>query len=166
MMVFIIRGTSCSGKDTFINKYFAPHTVLSSDMIRLQLFNNMKDQSKNKIVFEHLRHVLEMRLAFGAPYTVVNATNLKTKDVREYLDIANKLGADVTIISIDPPAIEELIRRSDQRELNGGLGIPDEVFQRHVPSYWNSMPAFEEMAKKGEFKWIRIGQDEEICDEI
>lgn len=162
-MIFLIRGTSCSGKDRFCDAYFPEHTVLSSDKIRLLLLNDMKDQSKNAIVFEHLRHVLELRLRFGTPFTVVNATNLKFKDVTEYIDLAEKYGTDVTVISIDPPSVEELIARRDKRVSEGGLYVPDEVFSKHHAAYYNCMDRFiEAESQYSNFKFVRVDQTLEI----
>lgn len=161
-MLYIIRGTSCSGKDTFINKNFDEHCVLSSDKIRLLLTNDMKDQSKNKMVFEYLKHTLELRLTNGCFYTVINATNLKYRDVDDYVQMAKKLGFPVTVISIDPPSLEELYRRSKERGENGGLFVPDEVIFRHYNTYYEAIPRFMELANDGEFKFVRVNQKGEL----
>lgn len=165
-MIFLIRGTSCSGKDTFISKHFPEHTVLSSDKFRMMLFNDVLDQSKNQIMFEHLRNVLELRMQFGCPFTVINATNLKFKDCRPYFDLADKFHQGVTVISIDPPSVDELDRRSTERGMAGGLHVPRGVLERHFTSYYNCMPRFiEAMRMSSAYVFIRVGQDGEIINE-
>lgn len=164
-MIFLIRGTSCSGKDTFCDKHFPPHTILSSDQIRLLLTNDMKDQSKNTFVFDHLRLVLETRVRFGTPFTVVNATNLKFKDIVQYIDIADKYGKSVTVISIDPPEVDELIKRMVLRAAKGGLAVPVEVLQKHHASYYNSMDRFKEAESEyANYKFVRIDQEWNIVE--
>lgn len=164
-MLFIMRGTSCSGKDTFIEQHFEPHTVLSSDWYRKVLTNDVTNQQQNGIVFDHIRMVLEQRLKNRLPYTVINATNLKMKSISEFLDLAEKFGERVTVITLDPPEKEELIRRSKHRGSLGGLETPEDVLERHWESYYNSLPAFYEKADKyrgAEFTIVRINQDHEI----
>lgn len=165
-MIFLIRGTSCSGKDTFCDKHFPSHTVLSSDQIRLQLLNDMKDQTKNAIVFDHLRLLLDMRIRFGSPFTVVNATNLKFKDIHAYLDIAQTYGEEVTVISIDPPSVDELVRRMEKRSSEGGLEIPVSVLEKHHDSYFNCMDRFVEATEMySNYAFVRIDQEWNIVND-
>ena len=152
-----MRGTTCSGKDRFCDARFPKHTILSSDKIRLELTNDMSDQSKNSIVFDELRRRLELRLRLGAPYTVVNATNLKFKDVVQYVELAEKYGTNVVVLSIDPPSIEELKRRRDERVSEGGLSVPDAVIERHHNAYTAGMSRFESN-EYDNFKFIRVEQ--------
>lgn len=164
-MIFLIRGTSCSGKDTFCATHFPSHTVVSSDQIRLLLTNDMKDQSKNSFVFDHLRLVLETRVRFGTPYTVVNATNLKFKDIVQYIELADKYGKGVTVISIDPPEVDELVKRMTLRAANGGLAVPVAVLQKHHASYFNSMERFKDAENDyANYKFIRISQEWDIVE--
>jgi predicted kinase len=165
-MIFIMRGTSCSGKDTFISKHFpVEHTVLSSDKIRLMLMNNCTDQTKNQIVFDLLRNILRTRTEMGVPFTVVNATNLKYKDCRGYVELANEYHQDVTVISIRPPSVEELYERSLLRSQSGGLFVPKEALERHHKSYFDSLESFKDRANAGEFTFIEIDQDYEVIDD-
>ncbi len=167
-MLFIMRGTSCSGKDRFIDLNFERHMVLSSDWYRKVLTNDVSNQQQNGLVFDTIRNLLEIRLKNRVPYTVINATNLKLKSVKEFLELAWLYGERVTVISIDPPACEdplkELVRRSHERASQGGLFVPEEVFAKHLESYQNSLPSFEERAMKGEFLFVRIDQAYEIVD--
>lgn len=167
-MLFIMRGTSCSGKDTLIEKHFEAHTVLSSDWYRKVLTNDITNQQQNGIVFDTIHKLVEARLKNRLPYTVLNATNLKMKSSSDVLDIAEKYGENVTVISIDPPEVEELIRRSKARSEAGGLYVPEDVLKRHYDTYYAAMPAFMERAMKSvdnEFTFIRIDQNGNVVEE-
>jgi predicted kinase len=142
-MLIIMRGTTCSGKDTFCKSY-AEHNILSSDKFRGMLLGDVKDQSKNALVFSELRRTLEMRIQNGCLYTVVNATSLKFKDIKEYLDIAMKYSVPVKVISIQPPSLEELKQRNIKRHAETGILIPDEVIERHYQTYQNTVDSFPE----------------------
>lgn len=163
-MLFIMRGASCSGKDSFIKKNFTDHTVLSSDWYRKVLTNDESNQQQNGLVFDTMRQILEIRLKNRVPYTVINATNLKMKSISEFMVLARKFGEKVTVISIDPPTVEELHRRSCGRSENGGLYVPLEVLQRHHDSYFNSLVGFEKYAQDNSdsFSFVRIDQDYNI----
>jgi predicted kinase len=164
-MIFLMRGTSCSGKDRFISHHFKDHCVLSSDKFRLMFLDSVEDQSKNQFIHEYVQSAVEIRLRFGTSYTVVNATNLKFKDCVVYLELAKKFGKNVTIISIDPPGTDVLIERSVNRGLEGGLRTPDDVIHRHVNSYYSGIERFiEAQSEYTNYKFIRIDQDWEVIE--
>jgi predicted kinase len=142
MILYLMRGTTCSGKDTYCEKYFYQHNVLSSDKFRGMLTGSISDQSRNALVFDTLRQILELRLQNGCLYTVVNATNLKFRDCKEYLALADKYNVEVVCISIQPPSIEEMIKRNENRAKTQPINIPEEVIRRHYDTYMNSTDAF------------------------
>lgn len=166
MMIFIMRGASNSGKDTFCKEHFESHCVISSDELRLKYLNNINDQTMNQFIFDKVREILSDRLRFGCSYTVINATNLKLKDCKDYLDIADEYGAGITFISIDPPEdTGVLIERGKNRV--AGASVPEDVILRHVQTYWSQKRSFEDLAiSNSNIKWIRISQDWEVVDEI
>lgn len=167
-MLFLMRGTSCSGKGTLIKKHFEPHAVLSSDWYRQVLTNDITNQQQNGLVFQTIDILLEHRLKNRLPYTVIDATNIKLKSAAGPLELAEKYGELVTVLSIDPPSLKELVRRSEQRAAEGGLYVPEEVIKRHLEGYWMSMPSFMERQKKSnnnEFSFIRLDQNHEVVDE-
>lgn len=166
-MIFIMRGTSCSGKDTFIQKYFEPHTVLSSDWYRRVLTNEIGNQQQNGLVFNLIYDILEKRLKNRLPYTVMNSTNLKMKDASRAIELAKNYGERVSVISIDPPSLEELVRRSTERAKAGGLYVPEEVLERHWKGYYNSLLGFMEAEKSsfGQLNFIRMNQEHNLVNE-
>lgn len=160
-MIFIVRGTTCSGKDTLVKRYFNEHCVLSSDKIRLTLLDNISEQSGSEEVFKYLRHTLEQRLRFGTNHTVINATNLRFSDCVEYIDIAKKFGRKVNVISIDPPPLEVLLQRSNDRV--GDSEVSQETIERHIARYNSCMPRFIEYAKEDPaFTFTRVNQNYEV----
>jgi len=162
-MIFVLRGTSCSGKDYFAERHFAAHTILSSDGFRKMLFDRVEEQANNRIVFDTLNSILEQRLRFGVAYTVVNATSLKFKDCATYFELAKKFGVAITVISIDPPGTDVLLARNESRGAAGGLKVPEEVIHRHLNSYYTGMERFVDAQKEFDnYTFIRINQQWEI----
>lgn len=168
-----MRGTSCSGKDTFIQKHFnqdgsASYNIVSTDDMRMLLLGTMTDISKNHIVFEFCHNIVRQRLANMLDFTVFNATNLQFKDVKPLLDIADETGTSVTVVSIIPPSVDILIERSYGRSQSGGLFIPQEALIKHHFRYEACKPAFIEHARKNmhKFKWVEVDQEWNVVNEI
>lgn len=164
-MIYVMRGTNASGKDRFVTANFMPHTVLSSDQMRLQLFDDVTEQKTSEIVFEQLKQMLELRLRYGVNYTVMNATHLRYADVDPYVQLARKFGHEVTVISIDPPPLDELVRRT--KLYPAGAKATVETLTKHLNRYENSIPRFEEVAAQNwYFNFKRITQDWELVDAV
>lgn len=162
-MIYVMRGTNASGKDTFVKQHFMPHTVLSSDQLRLQLFDNVCEQRTSEVVFDMLKQMLELRLRYGVAYTVMNATHLRYADVEPYVQLARKFGREVTLISIDPPPLEELVRRS--KLYPAGAKASVESLTKHINRYHNSLPRFEEVASEcWDFNFKRLNQNYEVIN--
>lgn len=160
-MIFIIRGPSCSGKDTFVNQHFKDHCVLTRDQFRLALFDDVNEQNKSDLVTEYMQHTLELRLRFGTGYTVINSTNLRYADISGVLSLAKKFGRKVSVISIDPPSLEELIRRNEVRV--AGAKRTNSSLEKHIMKYYSFMPRFVEVAEYDpDFTFTRINQSWEV----
>lgn len=156
MKVVILRGVSCSGKDTFC-KSVLPKNVLSSDALRGVLLGDESDQSANKFVFSELRRLLNIRLSHGAALTVINATNLKASESKEYFDLAEKWGAKVLVLSLKPCNIDEFNRRNAIRVDQEGRNIPLEVFERQCKTYENNTLAYKQFAESRGATFIEKG---------
>lgn len=167
-MIFLMRGTTCSGKDTFIKQHFNEESaVFSSDKFRKMLCGDVHIQQFNNKVFETMHEIIEFRVANRVDYTVYNATNLKMKDASSIIEIAKKYQCPVTIISIKPPEIEELHRRNNKRHMEEGFLIPENVITKHYERYFNCMDRFvEEATYNGLVKLIEIDQDYEVICEV
>lgn len=135
-MVFIMRGTTLSGKDTFIKDHFKDEgAVLSSDYFRAMVCGDVSIQNQNKMVFDTLYQILEYRLINRVEYTVLNATNIKYKDTSRAIELCKKYKVPYTILSITPPTVSELERRNLKRFSEKGIHIPPEVIQKHHDRY-------------------------------
>lgn len=170
-MLFIMRGTSCSGKDTFIEKHFepadsSPH-VISSDRIRSMLYGSPTVQRHNKQVFELIHKIIEERISSKVTWTVYNATNLKMSDCNKIIDICKKYKTPYTFISIRPPALELLFERSIMRGERGGLYVPQAVLERHIDTYHNNFKYFVEEAVNSRLcSLIEIDQNYEVLNHV
>jgi len=167
-MIFLMRGTTCSGKDTFIAKHFTEDSaIFSSDKFRKMLCGDVHVQQFNNQVFKTMHEIIEFRIANRVDYTVYNATNLKIKDASSIIELAKKYQCPVTIISIQPPSKEELHKRNKKRHMEEGFLIPDNVIEKHFDRYDNCMQAFVDEAYNNSLvKLIEIDQDYEVVREI
>lgn len=168
-MLFIMRGATCSGKDTFIDATFGVNCdhVISSDKIRVMLTGDMSKQDYNARVFELMGEMLETRLLNGAEYTVINATNLRMKDAKRFIELGKEHHSKMIMLSIQPPGINELIQRSIDREAGGGLGIPEGVVRKHFERYESCKPPFVKEATYNKlFEFIEVGQDYEVIRHV
>lgn len=140
--VEILRGPSCVGKTSYTEQYDTT-CILSSDFLREFMLGDRSKQTKNREVFEMLHKVLEMRLANDVQFTVIDATNLKIKDIRPLIDICDKYHARIKLLNFHPPSLAELIARNQERFERTGFNIPTEVITRHYETFHNAFAEFE-----------------------
>lgn len=162
-MIIVMRGTSCSGKGTFINKNFSDisqNHIFSSDDFREMLFGSRSDQNNNKIVFETINSIVESRLTSRVPVTVVDATHLRFKDCQSIVDLGKKYHTLVMVISIIPPTLDTLKERNEKRNTMTGFYIPETVLEKHHNRYTASINPFIKEAMYNEyFKFTEVDQD-------
>lgn len=108
-MLTLLVGPSGAGKSSLAQKMFDQSHIISSDQIRKDLCMNFQDQSRNNEVFQALHALVETRLKSGLP-TVVDATNLRAKDRKTLVEIANKVDGTfkVRYVVIDRPLSEKI----------------------------------------------------------
>lgn len=141
--VVLMMGLPLSGKDTYIRQYVPNLPVISLDDIRQEL-SIEPGKDSNRVVaqaLERAKQYLRKKEAF-----VWNATNL-TKRIRGKLcRMFEQYGANVTILNIEAP-YQELLIRNQKRERK----IPDRVLEKmlqileypepwesyHVATVWN-----------------------------
>lgn len=153
MELFIMRGVSCSGKDTLVNHLFPKAMVISSDDFRVMVHGSISNQNLNSEVFSLVHEVIEKRLSHRVS-TVYNATNLKFKDTRPVLEIAKKWGFKVTIINIEPLPLEQLQSRAKERF--DSKGILTNHIERHLETYNTVTPEYKRMAETYSVRWIDV----------
>lgn len=162
-MILLMRGTTCSGKDRFVSINFSDdmqNHILSSDDFREMLFGTKKEQRRNRLMFDTMYSILEHRLACRVPITILNATNLRFKDCETVLELSKKYQTKIVVVSIQPPIMEELKRRNNNRAKETGFYIPETVIDKHYNRYFSAMePFIKEAIYNDLFVFTEIDQD-------
>lgn len=140
--VIIMRGTSNSGKSSLLESaMFDSHDIISSDELRGVLFGDKSYQRSNDKVFAMVRGILKERLINKVDFTFMDSTNLGVSEINSTLEICERFGAEVFIISIEPPSLEELITRNKKRMVTlGSVDVPEHVLVKHRDRYYNCTP--------------------------
>jgi len=133
--VVLSIGLPGSGKST----WFKRHNILplSSDMVRILLFDDVTEQRYQDLVFSTLRSMLRARLLAKRPWNYVDATNLSPHERRSWVKLAHDFGYEAHAVFFDVPP-EVCIERNQRRERN----VPVNVMQRMANKL--RPPKFEE----------------------
>jgi len=133
--VVLSIGLPGSGKST----WFKRHNILplSSDMVRILLFDDVTEQRFQDLVFSTLRSMLRARLLARRPWNYVDATNLSAHERRSWIKLAHDFGYEAHAVFFDVPP-EVCIERNHRRERN----VPEDVMQRMAAKL--RPPKFEE----------------------
>jgi protein phosphatase len=99
----LLIGVSSAGKSTFAQRHFKATQIVSSDHYRAVLTDDENDQTVTGDAFRLVRMIVEKRLQRGL-LTVVDATNLKAADRKEYLDMARQYGIMAIAIVVKLPS--------------------------------------------------------------
>ena len=133
--VVLSIGLPGSGKST----WFKRHNILplSSDMVRILLFDDVTEQRYQDLVFSTLRSMLRARLLARRPWNYVDATNLSAHERRSWIKLAHDFGYEAHAVFFDVPP-EVCIERNRRRDRN----VPEDVMQRMAAKL--RPPKFEE----------------------
>ena len=133
--VVLSIGLPGSGKST----WFKRHNILplSSDMVRILLFDDVTEQRYQDLVFSTLRSMLRARLLAKRPWNYVDATNLSPHERRSWIKLAHDFGYESHAVFFDVPP-EVCIERNRRRERN----VPEDVMMRMANKL--RPPKFEE----------------------
>jgi len=130
MTLKILIGVAGVGKDTYVNKNKGKNDlVLSSDDIRIELYNSLKEGNKhNGEIFEEMRkRVKENINKYDNIY--YNATNLSRKNRRGLYNEFKKYTDIETILILKP--LDTIINQNNKR--NGQRRVPeDKVRQMYL----------------------------------
>ena len=128
-------GLPGSGKST----WFKRHNILplSSDMVRILLFDDVTEQRHQDLVFSTLRTMLRARLLARRPSNYLDATNLSPHERRSWIKLAHDFGYEAHAVFFDVPP-EVCMERNRRRERN----VPEDVMQRMASKL--RPPKFEE----------------------
>jgi predicted kinase len=133
--VVLSIGLPGSGKST----WFKRHNILplSSDMVRILLFDEVAEQRYQDLVFSTLRTMLRARLLARRPWNYLDATNLSPHERRSWIKLAHDFGYEAHAVFFDVPP-EVCMERNQRRDRN----VPEDVMQRMANKL--RPPKFEE----------------------
>jgi predicted kinase len=134
-LVVLAIGLPGSGKST----WFKRHNVvpLSSDLMRSLLFDDVREQRFQDLVFSNLRSMLKARLIAKRPTNYVDATNLTPQERQHWIKLAKDYGYEVHAVFFDVP-LEVCVERHQRRD----RVVPEDVMRRMAAKL--KPPAFEE----------------------
>ncbi len=134
-VVVLAIGLPGSGKSS----WFKRHNVvpLSSDMVRSLLFDDIREQRFQDLVFSNLRSMLKARLIAKRPMNYVDATNLTPQERQHWIKLAKDYNYEVHAVFFDVP-LEVCIERHGRRD----RVVPEDMMRRMAAKL--KPPAFEE----------------------
>ncbi len=122
-IVVLAIGLPGSGKSS----WFKRHSVvpLSSDMVRSLLFDDIREQRFQDLVFSNLRSMLKARLIAKRPMNYVDATNLTPQERQHWIKLAKDYNYEVHAVFFDVP-LEVCLERHQRRD----RVVPEDVMRR------------------------------------
>jgi predicted kinase len=134
-IVVLAIGLPGSGKSS----WFKRHNVvpLSTDMVRSLLFDDVREQRFQDLVFSNLRSMLKARLIAKRPMNYVDATNLTPQERQHWIKLAKDYNYEVHAVFFDVP-LDVCIERHQRRD----RVVPEDVMRRMAAKL--KAPAFPE----------------------
>ncbi|MDM4763649.1 polynucleotide kinase-phosphatase [Galbitalea sp. SE-J8] len=150
LSLVLLVGVSGSGKSSFARRAFGPYETLSSDYFRGLVADDESDQSATPAAFEALRAVASQRLKAGR-LTVVDATNVRPDDRREWVRFAREHDVLPVAIVLDVPAGVAIARNAERADRS----IPAAVVRRQAEAMRRSVRG---LAREG-FRRVHVLTD-------
>ena len=146
-ILLLLRGVPGSGKSTFIKEQGLEPYTLSADALRLLYSSPVLDnegrwcisQHFDKVMWPLLMNTLEERMKRGC-LTVVDATNIRGKDMTNYKKLANEYKYRVYVVDFTDVPLAEALQRNRLREEY--KQVPEAVIKRmHAQLADNKVPS-------------------------
>jgi predicted kinase len=134
-IVVLAIGLPGSGKSSWFKRHNL--TPLSSDLLRSLLFDDVREQRFQDLVFSNLRSMLKARLIAKRPMNYVDATNLTPQERQHWIKLAKDYNYEVHAVFFDVP-LEVCIERHQRRD----RVVPEDVMRRMAAKL--KPPSFEE----------------------
>jgi predicted kinase len=134
-VVVLAIGLPGSGKSSWFKRHNV--TPLSSDLVRTLLFDDVREQRFQDLVFSNLRSMLKARLIAKRPMNYVDATNLTPQERQHWVKLAKEYQYEVHAVFFDVP-LEVCIERHERRD----RVVPEDVMRRMAAKL--KPPAFDE----------------------
>ena len=153
-IVVLAIGLPGSGKST----WFKRHNIvpLSSDMVRSLLFDDVREQRFQDLVFSNLRSMLKARLIAKRPTNYVDATNLTPQERAHWVKLAKDYKYEVQAVFFDVP-LEVCVERHQRRD----RVVPEDVMRRMAAKL--KPPSFQEGFSK--ITVVRVKKKEQDAEE-
>jgi len=149
-IVVLAIGLPGSGKSSWFKRHNV--TPLSSDMVRSLLFDDVREQRFQDLVFSNLRSMLKARLIVRRPMNYVDATNLTPHERQHWIKLAKDYNYEVHAVFFDVP-LEVCIDRHQRRD----RVVPEDVMRRMAAKL--KPPSFQEGFAK--ITVVRVKKKEE-----
>lgn len=127
----LMVGPSGAGKSTVITTFFDEHEVVSSDGIRAELLGDFRIQSNQGDVWDEVHRRVRQKLSFGQR-AVVDATNLRARDRRPFIDMAKHFGVELIYVVVNRPLQDKLKTGEWRLEVPGLIEKHDETFRNNL----------------------------------
>jgi predicted kinase len=134
-IVVLAIGLPGSGKSSWFKRHNV--TPLSSDMVRSLLFDDVREQRFQDLVFSNLRSMLKARLIARRPTNYVDATNLTPQERQHWIKLARDYNYEVHAVFFDVP-LEVCIERHQRRD----RVVPEDIMRRMAAKL--KPPSFQE----------------------
>jgi predicted kinase len=134
-VVVLAIGLPGSGKSSWFKRHNI--TPLSSDLLRVLLFDDPTEQRFQDLVFSNLRSMLKARLVARRPMNYVDATNLTPHERQGWIKLAKDFHYEVHAVYFDVP-LEVCLQRNQKRQRT----VSEDVMRRMAGKL--KAPTFEE----------------------